>query len=184
MSENRPTDAWLHTYTGICAEILAPTVDMVCIEDIARSLSNQCRFNGHVREFYSVAQHSVYVSNAVHDGLAIPALLHDAAEAYLGDLIRPIKRHTKAGREFEALEAVWQEVIEYNFHLDGGILEHPLIMAADRRMLMTEKRDIVPAEQPRKWEESGVEPYALQILPWSPREAYAAFVLRWEMLTA
>ena len=108
---------WLQTFTGKKIDLINPTREMVDIEDIAHSLSMICRYNGHCRDFYSVAEHSVMVeamgsqimlrreaernsdrlsappkltSEIVQQSLAL--LLHDAAEAYIGDLTTPLKR--------------------------------------------------------------------------------------------
>ncbi len=81
----------ISTYTGKSIDFKDPTQDDIDIVDIAHSLSMLCRWNGHGTKFYSVAEHSVLVSYMVPHGLALQALLHDAAEAYLGDLITPVK---------------------------------------------------------------------------------------------
>lgn len=83
--------AWLKTFTGRKFYPLNPKHEDVDILDIAHSLSLQCRFAGHTRKFYSVAEHSVRVSYEVPDSLAMEALLHDASEAYLVDIPRPVK---------------------------------------------------------------------------------------------
>lgn len=82
---------WMETYTGIRFYPLDAREEEIHIVDIAHALSLQCRFNGHCKEFYSVAQHSVLVSDLLPKGLKLAGLLHDAAEAYLGDMIRPLK---------------------------------------------------------------------------------------------
>ena len=87
----------------------------VCIDDIAHSLSRQCRFNGHVDKFYSVAQHSILVSYACPPSLALWGLLHDAHEAYMGDIIRPVKKGNKA---LLNLQFYIQSVICKNYGLD------------------------------------------------------------------
>lgn len=80
------------TSSGLTFDLLRPDPEMVRIEDIAWSLSRQCRFNGNTRFFYSVADHSVYVGNLLPPEIRIYGLLHDAHEAYLGDIASPIKK--------------------------------------------------------------------------------------------
>ncbi|MEM4379972.1 MAG: hypothetical protein QXL01_04720, partial [Thermoplasmatales archaeon] len=83
-------EPWIETYSGKKFDYLAQSE--LDIEDIAHALSNLCRFNGHTRVFYSVAEHSVNVSSMVPPELKIAALLHDAAEAYIGDVPSPLKQ--------------------------------------------------------------------------------------------
>lgn len=88
---------WLQTFTGRKFFPLDPKIEDICIEDIAHSLSMQCRFNGHSKQFYSVAQHSCAMVNCwfpkpEQKELAKYALLHDASEAYLSDVPRPLKQ--------------------------------------------------------------------------------------------
>lgn len=83
--------SWIQTFTGKKVFPLAMTTDMVDIKDIAHALSLKCRFTGHCRTFYSVAEHSMRVAELVRPELKLAALLHDAAEAYLPDFARPIK---------------------------------------------------------------------------------------------
>ena len=82
---------WMMTHTGRHVDPLNVRAEDICLEDIAFALSNLCRFGGHVR-FYSVAEHCVRVCRAAPPELQRAALLHDAAEAYIGDIIRPLKR--------------------------------------------------------------------------------------------
>lgn len=79
------------TPSGLIFDLLEPDPRMVRIEDIAWSLSRQCRFNGNTRFFYSVADHCVYVGNLLPPEISIYGLLHDAHEAYMGDIPSPIK---------------------------------------------------------------------------------------------
>lgn len=92
-------DPVIKTYSGIWFNPIHPTPDMIIIEDIAHALSHQCRFGGHVPKFYSVAQHSYECSLRVRDKLS--ALLHDASEAYLIDIPRPIKQKLTNYKEIE-----------------------------------------------------------------------------------
>ena len=80
------------TPTGLIFDLLEPGPAMVRIEDIAWSLSRQCRFNGNTRFFYSVADHCIYVGNLLPPEIRIYGLLHDAHEAYMGDIASPIKK--------------------------------------------------------------------------------------------
>ena len=89
--------AWIITYSGKKFYHLAPSAEMVDIVDIAHALSLTCRWTGHTRYHYSVAQHSWYFSYLVPKEFALSALLHDASEAYLGDMNRPLKHFTPAG---------------------------------------------------------------------------------------
>lgn len=87
------TTDWKQTYTGKKFYPLEPDAELICIDDIARALSMICRYGGHVGRFYSVAEHSFILSQEFFSGwhYRLVALLHDAAEAYLGDLVRPLK---------------------------------------------------------------------------------------------
>lgn len=82
----------INTFSGIEFDLLNPNPNDIDIEDIAHELSMLCRFNGHCKEFYSVAEHSVYVSYEIDEEFALIGLLHDAAEAYLGDVPTPLKK--------------------------------------------------------------------------------------------
>ncbi len=83
---------WIETFTGARFSPLRPDPALVRVADIAHSLAYTCRYRGHCSRYYSVAEHSVLVSRYVPSHLALEGLLHDAAEAYLGDVPRPLKR--------------------------------------------------------------------------------------------
>lgn len=165
---------WFQTYTGIAFWPLDPRPEEVCIEDIAHPLSMQCRYNGHCREFYSVAQHSVLVSSIL-DKDAAWGLMHDAAEAYIGDMVRPIKLHMPTFRDVEALV---MRAICQRFGLP--IVEPRSVKQADDILLMTERRDLL-ASPTRPWTPRA-DPLADKILPWSQNEAYARFCDRFAEL--
>lgn len=98
-----------------------PSVDSIRIQDIASSLSNVCRFNGHIEKFYSVAEHSVCVAHdALHRGCSIPeclaALMHDATEAYIGDMSRPLK--DILGSQIDVIERGIEKAIGEAFEID------------------------------------------------------------------
>lgn len=94
-------EPWIQVYSGKPFTFFSPGVSDIDILDIAHALSMQCRFNGHVKKFYSVAEHSVNVSYEVPEQYALAGLLHDAAEAYIGDMVSPLKFHMPEFREVE-----------------------------------------------------------------------------------
>jgi len=138
--------SWCQTYTGIASWPLDPdknTEDDISLEDIAHSLAHQCRFNGHCKEFYSVAQHSIIVANKVYDitgsqEARLQGLMHDAAETYLGDIPRPVKQLIP---EFQLLEEKWIKKIFNKFGISYPM--HTAIKISDDRMLMTEAHQIM-----------------------------------------
>lgn len=116
--EERPSS--IKTWTGR-VDPLNPTVDEINIEDIAHALSRQCRYNGHCDGFLSVARHSIWVSERLKTQgfdaqVQLNGLLHDAAEAYLGDLVRPIKQ-SEFGVAYLKTEKILEAVIAERFGL-------------------------------------------------------------------
>lgn len=91
LDKDRPEADWMQTHTGKKFYPFDPKPDQICMQDIAHALSMQCRFGGHSRRFYSVAEHCILASRLVSSEDALWALLHDAAEAYLSDLPKPFK---------------------------------------------------------------------------------------------
>jgi hypothetical protein len=106
---------YIGTFTNKKYHFLNPSPEEICIEDIAQALSMNCRYSGHVKHFYSVAEHSAIIANLIYKETgcikeAFSALLHDASEAYLTDVPRPIKPHLNNYAEIEALsESAIQE---------------------------------------------------------------------------
>lgn len=137
---------WMTTASGVRFYMLEPREEDVLIEDIAHALSHICRFGGHCREFYSVGQHSLHVARILEEAfpqrpmLWMGGLLHDAAEAYLGDMVRPLKMQMDAYRQAEA-NLEW--VIEKRFALQLTREDRQAIRLADDKALMTERRDLV-----------------------------------------
>lgn len=137
---------WLQTYTGKKFTPLDPRPEDICAEDIAHALGNMCRFNGHCKRFYSVAEHSIRVAELAPDCLLRLALLHDAAEVYLTDMPRPLK---SAFPEFSIIERRIRACIleRFNVSLDGW----EEVEYADMIMLATEARDLM-SEPPCEWD--------------------------------
>jgi 5'-deoxynucleotidase YfbR-like HD superfamily hydrolase len=161
-----------------------PRPEDVDILDIAHALSNQCRYGGHVREFYSVGQHCVLVSLAVPPEDALLGLLHDAAEAYVVDLPRPLKRSGFLDGYFR-IEAGVHRAIAQRFGIPEDLPKS--VHVADNRLLLTEKRDLV-ARTDFVWTEAqakdgSAEPYTERIRPWPPLIAYHRFLKRFGELT-
>ncbi len=153
------------------------------ILDIAHALSHLCRWTGHCGEFYSVAQHSVYVSNIVAPAFALEGLLHDASEAYLGDVNRPLKFLLPAYRE---IEADVDRAIRTRYGLP--LVESPQVKEADDILLVTESRDLMPRcpdnVPPGEWAWAhNIPRLDRRIEPCSSREAKRYFLERFSNLT-
>ncbi len=139
--ENLFTPNSIRTVSGIYMNIFEPTIDMINIEDIAHSLSMQCRFAGHLPTFYSVAQHSCLTSDLVTPTHKLAALLHDASEAYLLDIPSPIKAHLT---NYKTLEDNLMNLIAEKF--DFAYPLNSLIKDADKEMLHYEWDNIMLQE--------------------------------------
>lgn len=136
-------DDWFLTLTGRKVHVLNPQPDQICLEDIAGALSRICRFGGMIANHYSVAQHSVLVSKICPPELAQIGLLHDATEAYLGDVIGPLKRYI--GPAYHELEEMWAIAIAVHFKLPSAFALsdlNPLVKQADLVAYATECRDL------------------------------------------
>jgi uncharacterized protein len=169
------------TYTGRLVHPMSPSPDEIDIHDIARSLANICRFLGHARRLYSVAQHSVLVSQLVPPADALWGLLHDASEAYLCDLPAPLKRLP----EMEFYRIAEDRMLACVAMKFGLAPEMPAsVKHADRVMLATEFRDVA-GRSDRAWiaAECGVAPLEKNIFAWPPRFAEESFLARFEELT-
>jgi hypothetical protein len=152
-------------------DVFNPDMSVVTPERLARVLSHLCRFNGHTPFHYSVAQHSFYCAREIirqtgDAQLALEALMHDAAEAFLADIPRPIKY--SAG--FDVYRSLDDDLTEQIFAHFG--LRYPLhqdVKEADNRMLLTERRELQMTGG-GLWPDG--EPYEdMKIARWSPSEA-------------
>lgn len=172
---NRVGD-WMQVGTGPFWP-LDPRPEEIHIEDIAVALSNLCRFGGHVREFYSVAQHSVHVAGLCGPEDALWGLLHDASEAYLGDIIRPLKRQD-CFAEYRAAEERLMAAVCERFGLP---LEMPeSVRRADEVMLATEARDLKGVDL-NTWSVRE-KPLVQPIRVWGPTRAFMEFAECFERL--
>lgn len=165
---------WIETFTGKHFHFLDPTDEQIDIRDIAHSLAYTCRYTGHSRRFYSVAEHSVLVSYLATDPLA--GLLHDASEAYITDIASPIKPHINNYKELE--DMIMKRIANkfgFAYPLD------PDIKDCDSTQLKTEAKHLLrsgghpwahlyPTRRPH-----GITPNC-----WSPEEAEKKFLERFE----
>lgn len=167
---------WLQTFTGLQFWPLDPRVDQINIEDIAHALSLKCRFAGHCICFYSVAEHSYRVANVIKTltsndpKLTLTALLHDAAEAYTADVVRPVKKFIK---QFGKIEHNLEKVISERFNLIFPFPE--TIKWADTILLATESRDLM-CSPPKPWNFNNIKPIEKKIIPWSWDKAEKKFL--------
>lgn len=178
---------WLLTHTGRSFYPIDPRPEEVELIDLGHSLALQCRWNGHVRFHYSIAQHAVAVAEVVatvHPELALAALHHDSPEAYIGDMARPWKRmlcvgqarwpasHSSVGRA--------EETIRHAIFDAFGIREPSAegwatISEIDNRMLRTEYEQLMP-KRVGSWADLGAPLPHLVINEWSPGAAERVFL--------
>lgn len=165
---------WMMTYTGRKFFPLDPRAEDIDLRDIAWGLAHQCRYNGHGRFFYSVAEHSVLMSRHFSETLpSREALLHDAAEAYIGDVIRPLKRSLP---QFVEIEANLERVIFARFNLPAILRDE--IKAADTAILTDERNRLFDPEVCEAHGWSARERLGVHIEGWSPVDAFGLFMQR------
>ena len=168
----------MQTSTGKRFNPLKPDPESIDIEDIARALSKLCRYGGHCLTFYSVAEHSVLLARKAKSTLQLQALLHDASEAYINDLIRPVKMNLP---EFQMIEDRLMKVIahKFGFHwpLDPEIKRMDTAICTDERNQNMAFMDVSPTN----W--GNTEPaLGVRILCLSPDDAYKQFMLTYELV--
>ena len=168
--KNKTTD-WIQTFSGKQVWPLEPDMESLCIEDIAHALSHQCRFAGHTRKFYSVAEHSVRATYLMPVGLELWGLLHDASEAYLVDVPRPLK-HSPGMAFYREAEQRLQSMLYAKWGLTGAA-PHELA-EVDDQLLLTEQRDLL-GPQVALWMVKA-QPLDNRIVPWTSEKAEQMFL--------
>lgn len=163
---------WIQTYKGHCFYPLDPRAEEVDLEDIAHALSMLCRYNGHVSTFYSVAEHSVLLSFIVPAEFAMEALLHDAAEAYIGDITRPFK--SCLGDSYKGAEEGIEAVIAAVF---GTLYPLPEVVKEYDTRILNDERSALKLDGGPVWGGIG-DPLGVRLRLWSPSEAKQAFLRR------
>ncbi|MCK1460923.1 phosphohydrolase [Bradyrhizobium sp. 2] len=166
---------WIQTATGRQFWPMDPRPHEVYIDDIAHALSLLCRFGGHCLRFYSVAEHCVLLSRIAPAPYKLWALLHDASEAYLVDVPRPLKPFL--GGYNEAEDKIMR-AIAFRFHLHLGMPDQ--VKRLDRAILMDERLQNM-AEAPIAWS-TDCEPLGIDLQFWSPERARAEFLAAFESL--
>jgi 5'-deoxynucleotidase YfbR-like HD superfamily hydrolase len=162
---------------------LDPRPEDFYIEDIAHHLAMICRYGGAPRYFYSVAEHSVLVSRHVHPGIALEGLLHDAAEAVVGDTIKPLK-DLAGWDEFRRIEALNHDAIAERFHLDWDLEIEAEVSRVDKALVIDEVLELIEggAEYLRLKGYRVDDALGADIAAFSPERAEVAFLVRYQQL--
>ena len=169
-------DDWIQTASGLAFYPLRPRRDDLRLFDIAHGLSNLCRYGGQCRTFYSVAEHSVLLSYAVPPSLARWGLMHDASEAYLIDIPKPLKPFLPQYRDAERR---LMEIIAARYELDWP--EPETLREYDTRILHNEQAALHP-HPPQPWNIPGRPLSGITITEWQPLQARMRFLIRCEEL--
>lgn len=172
------TQTWIRTFKGHKVDLALPTNDVIDLEDIAHALSLLCRFNGHVPQLYSVGQHSILVSRQIrlkgHNAMAqLLGLMHDAPEAYLGDMTTPEKNLPGMRKIYDKYHDYFQQVIANTFYLKWTGQRAEQVHLADKMVCAAEMRAMMPSEDWRDLEHPPVEG---EILPWYPEVTKKLFI--------
>lgn len=175
MSKPAREGDWIQTYTGRQFWPVDPRPEDIDIEDIAHALSMLCRYGGHCLRFYSVAEHSVLMARHVDSRHAMSALLHDASEAFLVDVPRPIKGSLIGYREAEARI---ERAVAARFGIPATMPD--AVKDADYRILTDECRQNMAAP-PAKWS-TEAEPLGVHLQYWAPHEAAVEFMSEYRRL--
>jgi len=177
---SKDKECWVQTFSGKKIFPLNPEPDKIDIYDMAHSLSNLCRFNGHCLVFYSIAQHSVLVSDICKKKYKLKGLLHDCSEAILSDIASPLKK-TSIFEQYRLCEKKYQAAIYKKYGLSED--EPDEVKLADLIALSTEARDLLAVIHP-EWAEylNQYSPMPNKITPLPPKQAKELFLKRFNEL--
>lgn len=176
---------WIQTYTGKQFWVIDPRPEDIDILDIAHSLSMMCRWNGHIKKFYSVAEHCIRCSKIC--SYPFEALLHDGTEAYCSDITRPLKPFLQNYREIENRIA---DAIATKFNLQTGSAVDEEVKRVDNILLVTEGRDLLSDGCIMDWDKKlrqnnleVVNPLKKRIKPWKAEKAELEFLKEFHRLS-
>lgn len=164
--------------SGVWFDFAAPHASPFTIEDIAHGLANICRYSGQCSRFYSVAEHSLLVSETAV-GFELEALMHDAAEAFLGDITRPLKQMLP---DYKRIEAEVERAIFSRFGIQTPLPRE--VKQADLRVLAAEQRQIMPRGTDEWLRGQDVVPAPILVHHLSPDEAKRIWLERFDALYA
>ena len=167
---------WIQTVSGKRVDLPIPKPEQIDIYDISWSLSMKCRFNGQCQSFYSVAEHSVRVSELCRPDLELAGLLHDANEAYLPDIPRPVKELIP---EYKEIENLMEEAINKKYGITLTPEDKVAVKKADNIILATEGRDLMGNTEGWGLTET---PSIYKVMCWTPEYARARFLERFGQL--
>jgi 5'-deoxynucleotidase YfbR-like HD superfamily hydrolase len=172
-------ECWIETYTGKFVNPLKLKSEDIDIKDIAHALSLTCRFNGHCKEFYSVGEHSIRVSGLLK-GLdnQLTGLLHDATEAYMADIARPVKW---ALPDIRNIEGIIRIAINEKYDLKGDWIA---IKQVDDILLASEARDLMFTKGKEWYFNENTKPLDYKIVPMGSWNAEANFLRIFDLLTS
>lgn len=170
------TDCWMQTLTGKIFYPLNPTPESICISDIAGALSKMCRFGGHCARFYSVAEHCVLVAAHAPQHLKLTALMHDASEAYLVDVPRPVKRQLV---DYSRIETKLMRAIAARFKFEWPLPQE--IKAIDTAILSDERdQNMEFMDVPSRLWGNVLPPLGVKLKFWDPANANSEFLLAFD----
>lgn len=175
--------SWMQTYTGKAFYAMDARVEDIDIADIAHSLSLQCRYNGHVDHFYSVAEHCIHLAGLFPDDpdMALWGLLHDAAETYIGDMVRPLKKHMPT---FMEIDDHITSLVARRFELKGTTIP-PEVHLVDAQILHNEREALMTRVQPpQAWDVPGGPIDGVEIMGYYPEFAEKIYLSTFARLIA
>lgn len=179
-------DGKMVTFTGRYVDPFNLSPDDIDIKDIAHALSLICRYGGHTKKFYSVAEHCLYLSDRMNTPeFRLLALLHDAPEAYVGDMVRCVKHRLPEHQEIEL--RVWTAIVE-RYGLTDFVMPNfdlvPIVKEGDYRMAVTELLQLITNQGSLLGIHQQYLPYDIQIIGYSPEEAERLFLEKFVRLAS